>query len=346
MKINFSKLTISLAVFLFLSGSVLFLQANVANGANVIEFNPQIPIPGLTGRTNVATEVDGKMQSDLLARYIKAIYDYGLAVTGILATIVLMGAGVIWLTSGGNESKITQAKDLIAGSLTGMAILFSAWMILNTVNPELLKLRAITLTKVEAIYGCCAAGQQASFVSKKECETAKGEFFPTVSGKKFTVVGGRCQEVKLYCNVRRDCDGKVQFCFDSDTGTKEIYKENCGSYLNPEVRDLYEIAEGNCSLILGCDGKQINCEKIEDGELCPELSVRGILNDIQLDGYCYDGLCYRGNGAEASRCGTKPGAYCSSLDCSSLGVGSDKYYRDNSGGRKCENNQLFCCYKG
>jgi hypothetical protein len=39
-----------------------------------------------------------KMESDLLARYIIAIFNYALAIDAILATIVLMGAGIVWLT--------------------------------------------------------------------------------------------------------------------------------------------------------------------------------------------------------------------------------------------------------
>jgi hypothetical protein len=150
MKINLFKSIVIFAFITLFSGVILLTQPYTAYSANVLEFTPQIPIPGMGNSSAVGKEVNGVMQSDLLARYIKAVYDYGLAAAGVLAAIVLMGAGLIWLTSGGNESKITQAKDLIAGSITGLIILFGAWMLLNTVNPELLKLRAISLTRLTA----------------------------------------------------------------------------------------------------------------------------------------------------------------------------------------------------
>ncbi len=155
LKSIFKKVIIAASFIFLVSGTLMLMPVKSAYGAASLQFTPEIPIPGtsggrgIEGTMNVGTEVDGVMTSDLLSKYIKAIYDYGLAVTGILAAIILMGAGLLWLTSGGNESKVTQAKDMIAGSLTGMILLFGAWMVLNTVNPELLKLRPIALTRLD-----------------------------------------------------------------------------------------------------------------------------------------------------------------------------------------------------
>ncbi len=120
-----------------------------------LQFTPQIEIPNSqinktvdVGKYNTATS---KMESDLLAKYIVSIYNYGLTIAGILAAIVLMGGGIIWLTSGGDSGKVSQAKDLISGSIIGLIILVVAWVILNTINPNLVNLTLIktdTLTKV------------------------------------------------------------------------------------------------------------------------------------------------------------------------------------------------------
>ncbi len=61
-----------------------------------LQFTPQVPIPGFlsTEATSIAVGAynsSGVMSSDLLAKYIQALYKYGLAIGGILAAIVLMG---------------------------------------------------------------------------------------------------------------------------------------------------------------------------------------------------------------------------------------------------------------
>jgi len=126
-------------------------------------FKPQVQMPiggsGLNQPSiNVASynKTTGIVTSDLLARYIKALYDYGMMIAGILGAIVLMGGGVLWLVSGGNDSRVSQAKEMIVGSISGLLILFCSWILLNTINPELLKLKAIKTQIIKKIdYFCC-----------------------------------------------------------------------------------------------------------------------------------------------------------------------------------------------
>lgn len=85
---------------------------------------------------------DGSYQCSIpwIGEYIKGIYQYGLSIAGILAAIILMAAGLLWLVSGGDAGKIGQAKEMIFGSLTGVIILASAYLILDKVNPNLINM--------------------------------------------------------------------------------------------------------------------------------------------------------------------------------------------------------------
>lgn len=145
-----TKIKLGIILSLFTIGFLLSSPILAQNYQPII-YEPQVTIPvtgsGLDQKSTASgnyDDVTGKMSSDLLARYIKALYDYGMSIAGILAAIVLMGGGILWLTSGGNDSRIAQAKEMIVGSVTGLAILFSSWIILNTINPDLLKLKIIT----------------------------------------------------------------------------------------------------------------------------------------------------------------------------------------------------------
>lgn len=113
----------------------------------------QIPIPGLVfedADVNCSNLADGNYSCSVnwISKYVAAIYNYGLSIGGILAALMLMAGGLLWLTSGGDSGKVSKAKGLIAGSITGLIILFSAYMILYEVNPELTVLKPITIGQV------------------------------------------------------------------------------------------------------------------------------------------------------------------------------------------------------
>lgn len=80
-----------------------------------------------------------------IGEYINGIYKYGINIAGILAALVLMGGGLLWLISGGDSSKITQAKNMIIGSITGLIILMCSYIILIQVNPDLVKIKSISM---------------------------------------------------------------------------------------------------------------------------------------------------------------------------------------------------------
>lgn len=111
----------------------------------------QITIPGLSlsPTSSIVKDQDlaGNYRVEIpwIAEYIKGLYDYGLSIAGIIAALVLMGGGLLWLISGGDASKMTQAKEMIIGSVTGLVILASSYIILVQINPELTRFKAISL---------------------------------------------------------------------------------------------------------------------------------------------------------------------------------------------------------
>jgi hypothetical protein len=86
-----------------------------------------------------------------IGEYIKAIYIYGVGIVGILATIVIMIGGLIWISSMGNAARVTEAKDWIGAALTGLALAMFSYMILWIINPNLVGFSEINPKKVEVI---------------------------------------------------------------------------------------------------------------------------------------------------------------------------------------------------
>lgn len=77
------------------------------------------------------------INQDALPGYIKYILYLSIAISGILAFGVLIVAGLKYLTSTGDSKQMGQAMDQITSAFIGLLILLSAWIILNTINPQL-----------------------------------------------------------------------------------------------------------------------------------------------------------------------------------------------------------------
>lgn len=147
MKKNKLKILI-LALFFLLPFSPVLAKKDV-------EFTPNVSIPGSSQfQAGVSTTLGSSFSS--LGSYIKDIYNYLILIVGLVAAIVLMVAGIIWLTAAGNTSRISAAKSWITGSLTGLVLALSSYLILQTINPYLTEFRDINLKSIsEETMGCC-----------------------------------------------------------------------------------------------------------------------------------------------------------------------------------------------
>lgn len=71
-------------------------------------------------------------QTDLIG-FINSLLGYVLAIAGLLAVIFLISSGFKYLTSGGNESNVTSAKNGIMYAIIGLVIIVAAFAIKNYV---------------------------------------------------------------------------------------------------------------------------------------------------------------------------------------------------------------------
>jgi hypothetical protein len=293
------------------------------------------------------------MNSDLLAKYIQAIYNYGLAIAAILAAIVLMGGGLIWLTSGGDSSKVSKAKEMIVGAITGLVILFCAWIILNTVNPNLVNLNPINITSIAKVgMGCCQYSGKAEMTTDVDCKKNGGSYkTPEVTkgtneSSNYLVSGAQCV---------------LPGCCVTDSGTpnavcKNKLKDDC----NSSNSTFFQKSCNSLISSLSCkQGDQ--CQGAKNGSKCDTDQVSKI---YQIDtggpaGYCYENICWPNSGKENEPCGTMPNAACTTefslwKDPNNNGgvlpvpaCTRPGYKNDSFGGRSCGVGlgiSLACCY--
>jgi hypothetical protein len=80
------------------------------------------------------------------ASFVSGFYTYALSISGTLAVIMIVYGGVKYTISAGNASAQSDAKNIITSSIWGVILLAGAYIILNTINPQLLNLSAFEQT--------------------------------------------------------------------------------------------------------------------------------------------------------------------------------------------------------
>ncbi len=58
---------------------------------------------------------------------------------GIIAVVIVLFGGFKWMTAGGNDEKVSEAKRLLISGVIGLAIILSAWAITEFVISSLLR---------------------------------------------------------------------------------------------------------------------------------------------------------------------------------------------------------------
>lgn len=64
-----------------------------------------------------------------LPAVIADIIDVALGLLGIVAVVIILAGGFKWMTAGGNEDKVMEARKLIFAGVIGLAIILSAFAI-------------------------------------------------------------------------------------------------------------------------------------------------------------------------------------------------------------------------
>lgn len=65
------------------------------------------------------------------------ILNWSIELGSVVALGVIVYGGILYTASAGNESRKSEAKEWMKAAVYGMILLFSAYLILNTINPAL-----------------------------------------------------------------------------------------------------------------------------------------------------------------------------------------------------------------
>ncbi|MEK9157933.1 MAG: pilin, partial [Patescibacteria group bacterium] len=72
-----------------------------------------------------------------LGQLIEAIFNWALTIIGFVIFVRFFYAGFKWFTAAGSAPAISEARSMMWNAVYGAIVLFSAYLILNTINPDL-----------------------------------------------------------------------------------------------------------------------------------------------------------------------------------------------------------------
>ena len=83
-----------------------------------------------------------------LPQYAKYIFNLAVMIVGLILLAVFIWGGILYLTSAGNVAKLGEAKERMASAFFGVVLLLSAYIILTTINPQLVIFELPFLEKI------------------------------------------------------------------------------------------------------------------------------------------------------------------------------------------------------
>jgi len=123
----------------------IFVLAFISVSFSISQAQAQIiddPGEGLNVTANTITafksQTGDTYGSDFLATKAGLIIGVILSFVGVLFLILMIYAGILWMTASGNEQQIAKAKSLLINAIIGIVIVFSAYALTTFLGTELL----------------------------------------------------------------------------------------------------------------------------------------------------------------------------------------------------------------
>src|SRR5438128_2150457 len=94
---------------------------------------PTDPTPGQTGNP----------ASRDLYTCINKLYKFAVVLASVIGVFFLVIAGYLYMSAAGEAEGVTKAKEIVVTTVTSFVILLGGYILLNTLNPDLIQFRSI-----------------------------------------------------------------------------------------------------------------------------------------------------------------------------------------------------------
>jgi hypothetical protein len=110
-----------------------------------IPASAQTSDPTLTGLNKTATEVEAfktqtsKSYTGFLQTKAGQIVGLVLSFVGVIFLVLMIYAGILWMTAAGNEQQVAKAKSLMINATIGLIVVFAAYALTSFIGGEVIK---------------------------------------------------------------------------------------------------------------------------------------------------------------------------------------------------------------
>lgn len=135
-----------------------------------------------------------------------ALYRFGLSIVGISALMMVLYGGVLYMTAGDNQGRLGKAKTSMGNALFGLVLALVAYLILFTINPDLVKKLKMQLPKLS--YGTGQVENLSSIAALEDiqkCEEENGSV-ESMHGRVVCVEKFAQEHQRLGWNEKKGCE--------------------------------------------------------------------------------------------------------------------------------------------
>ena len=194
--------------------------------------------------------IGGVEASGGLIPYIRYVFLYGLATIGLAALIALVIGGLMYM-SAGSITKTDEAKKYIWGAIIGLLLGLSSYLILNTINPDLVNLKEPHLEGINMplgqTYPECKPGAKQTITDKCHKKVDPQDCYGTITYERSCAAGGYWEKPSEEYLKSLEC--KDLTCYARTLCPDGIKKPQCDASSPPQTQSDEECTTGD-----GCKG--------------------------------------------------------------------------------------------
>ncbi len=239
------------------------------------------PIPG-SGQA--VTKVTG------MAEYLVSIYKFGLATIGILAMGMIMVGGFLYITGSysGMVGKASDGKEIIKSALIGLAIGLLSWLLINTIDPNLTKIKDVLLTPPPPLASEELAYQESVKDCQNQCEQtcfSQGKIIGSAYVE-YGMCACDCQEGSASTCIKIICDMGVPEGKKTGNPVYDNESQTCNCDYMLINEDKQKVADDTAECQKSCESSTA-CEssKIAVGQVNANGQCECSCEILSLDGF-------------------------------------------------------------
>lgn len=107
-------------------------------------------VSGVALAVTIDTDIPGVSGAKDPGAIVGGFYTFALMIGGVLAFGAIVYGGVKYVFAAGNPGQQNEGKEWVKGALLGLILLVGAYVLLKTINPNLVGLKLPTLTNIPA----------------------------------------------------------------------------------------------------------------------------------------------------------------------------------------------------